>query len=323
VIFNIEHVITTQDNLVAVQVNRWDQLMSDAGLLYWDTLTEDKPSVSRKELYEWQVNMGVIRRSDDGGTRRYDDLLDATYGIENEDFEASLMITRKDYEDDKIQHAAQWSDDVAGYEALLPQILLQELFAAGETELGYDGKPFFSEEHLIVPGHAELGTAANLFPGMALTGPNIALGVQNIKGTPAPGGLNAYIRPFRLLVAPDKEFDGTELLEAKFLGALTGGDRRGSTDNILTRYGFDGGIQVMQDHPADGSWYMQCRTLGRSPFKMPFVRQMRRPMEMRMYTPADSVTLGRSNNLEWQKDGRFKMAFGEHWALFKFKPGGG
>jgi len=320
--FNIQNVITTQDNLIAVQVDTLDQLMSDPYLLWWDELAEDTSIAGAREVRNWYVQNGLIRETS-GGDRRFYDGVDAAFELSYKKYEASTSVDRDEWEDDKIDRAAQWAVNVSTYEALHPQVLTLNLIQNGKVYLAFDGVTFFSTLHPVVPGVAGSGTNSNLWSGYPLTPAGIKDLTADIKGTLKTYGLpNAYIRPYRLWLNPATEFDGAELLGAEIIGNLVADGINGSKSNLLAdqafknRYGWDGGIRVMQDMPNNATQYhVQCKVFGRTPWKQPFIRVTRRPGEMRMFGPSDSAHLSRANRVEWHKDYRFAMMYGDPMGL--------
>lgn len=322
--FNIENVITTQDELVAVQVNKYDQLLSDPGLLWWDELSSDFSLTKRKRVFNWIQSIAILRKSAEGASHRYDDQVDASAELTYDDYEAALEVHNKDYKNDDLDHAAAWARDVSNYEALLWQILTLELLAKGETLNGYDGVPFFSDSHPVLLNTDDGSTNKNLWDGYPLTPTGLKELTKDIKGSLKSHNLpNAYIRPYRLWLNPQTEFAGMETLGAEIIGNLQGDGINGSKSNLLAQqafknaFGWDGGIRFMQDHPMEDTYYVECRVMGRSPYETPFVRVIREMIQMRMYTKADQVILGRSNKTEWQKDGSVAMRYGEPMCLHK------
>ncbi len=313
-----QFLVTMESNMQAIMVDRWADFNSDPDLAYWDLLVEDKTTAVREELFQWQINRSKLRRQHDQGNRRYDDLYNWAYGISPEDWGDNLILKEKDIEDNKVDHVGQWASDIGGAWAYWPQEALQELLAAGETEEGYDGVPFFSTTHPIIPGISTSGTASNLFTSKPLTFANFTDGVAAIQNIPGPGGVKRFLKPFRLLHGNSNKKNALEILTAMQIGDSTGDGRSGSKTNVITQYGFEA-PRCMQDHPDDGSWYIQCKVLS-APFKQPFVRLMRKPLEVNTFAAVSSAELNRKKVFEYNADARVSMNFGEWSALFKFKP---
>lgn len=309
--------VTFESNLQSLIVDRWAEFNSDSNLAYWDMLAETKTTASREELFEWQINRAKIREQIDQANRRYDDLWSWGYSISPKDYGDNIVLHEKDIEDNRVDHIGQWASDIGGYAAYFPQNALLEILAAAETQTGYDGVPFFATTHPRVPGITTGGTWSNLTAATPLSFPNFATAVANIKKILGPGNINRFLRPFRLWVPPSLEQTGLEILESKTLGDSTAAGRSGTKDNVLTRYGFEA-LRVMQDHPDDGSWYLQCKVLS-GPFRMPFVYLVRKDWQLNTYQAASQVELNRAKKWEYNFDGRVSMNFGEPSALFKFK----
>jgi phage major head subunit gpT-like protein len=322
--FGIDNVLTTQDELIGVMVNRYDQIMMDPGLLYWDLLTEDFSTSKRKRLLNWIQSFAVLRLAAGGAQRSYDDIVDAAAELSADNYEGSLSVDQNAYEDDDLDRVTAWAQSQGDYEAIFWQDLLQEILAQGETILGYDKVPMFSTLHPVEIGVDGTATNSNLWSGYAPTVAGLATLTKEIKGTLKTAGLkNAYIRPYRLWVNPQSEFTAIESLNAQIIGNAAASNINGSKSNVMAdqmiknKYGWAGGIQVMQDHPMEDSYYVECQIVGRSPFSKPFARVIRKMFEMRMYSKQDQVILGRSNKSEWQKDGRVAMRPGEPMCLHK------
>lgn len=310
--------VTMEANMQSILVDRWAEFASDPMLSYWDTLTEEKTTGVREEIWQWQINQAKLRKQIDQANRRYDDLYSWAWSMEPGDIGDNLIVREKDVEDNKVEHVGQWASDIGGAWAYWPQETMIELLVNGETELCYDGEPFFSTTHPLVPGVATSGTASNLFTGKPLTFANVKNGVAAIQNIKGPGGVSRFLRPYRLLHTNSDKANALEILTAMQVGDDTAAGRSGSKTNVITQYGFDA-PQCMQDHPDDGSWYLQCKVLS-APFKMPFIRLMRKALEVNTYSAVSQVELNRSKSWEYNADARVSMGYGEWSALFKFKP---
>lgn len=313
-----QFLVTMESNMQAILVDRWADFNSDSELAYWDMLVEDKTTAVREELFQWQINRSKLRRQYDQGNRRYDDLYNWAYGISPEDWGDNLVLKEKDIEDNKVDHVGQWSSDIGGAWAYWPQETLQELLAAGETEECYDGVPFFSENHPVIPGIATSGVVSNLTTGQVLDFTNFTNAVAAIRNIPGPGGVKRFLKPFRLLHTNSDQKKALEILTALQIGDTTAEGRSGSKTNVVTQYGFEA-PRCMQDHPDNGAWYIQCKVLA-APFKMPFVRLMRKPLEVNQFAAVSSAELNRKKVFEYNADARVSMNFGEWSALFKYRP---
>lgn len=310
--------VTMESNMQAIAVDRWVDILSDPQRIYWDTLTEEKTTATREEIWQWQINQAKLRRQVDQGQRRYDDLYSWAWAMSPDDIGDNLLLKEKDIEDNRVDHVGQWISDVSGSWAYWPQETVVQLLGVGETDLCYDGEPFFSTTHPIVPGIASSGVASNLFTGKPLTFGNFTDGIAAIQNIKGPGGINRMLKPYRLLHANSNQKNALEILTATTIGDSTAEGRSGSKTNVIRQYGFDP-PQNMQDHPDDGSWYIQCKVMS-APFKMPFIRLMRKAFELNTFVPLSQVELNRTKTFEYQGDARVVMGFGEWSALFKFRP---
>jgi hypothetical protein len=313
-----EYFVSLETNIQSIMVDRWAEFAADPRLSYWDSLTEEKTTATREEIWEWQINQSKLRRQVDQANRRYDDLYSWAWAMQPDDIGDNLILREKDIEDNKVDHVGQWASDVGGAWAYWPQETMIQLFAAGETELCYDGVPFFSSAHPIVPGIAGSGTFPNLFTGKPLNFANLRDGVAAIRNIKGPRGVSRFLYPYRLLHTNSNQSNALEILTALNIGDDTTAGRSGSKNNVITQYGFDAPL-CMQDHPDNGEWYLQCKVLS-APFKMPFIRLMRKALEVNTFAASSQVELNRSKSWEYNADARVSMGFGEPSALFKFKP---
>jgi len=312
-----QYFVSLETNIESIMVDRWAEFTSDPRRAYWDSLVETKTTATREEIWQWQINQAKLRRQVDQANRRYDDLYSWAWAMQPDDIGENLILREKDIEDNQVDHVGQWAADVGGAWAYWPQETLVELFTLGETELCYDGVSFFNENHPIVPGIAGSGTFPNLFPNKALNFQNVKDGVAAIKNIKGPGGVSRFLYPYRLLHTNSDQANALEILTAMQIGDETAAGRSGSKTNVITQYGFEAPL-CMQDHPDDGSWYLQCKVLS-APFKMPFIRLMRKALETNTFAASSQVELNRSKTWEYHADARVSMGYGEPTALFKFK----
>jgi len=94
-----------------------------------------------------------------GAARPVDPVIGRPFDIENEEFGNSASIPRTEADRDQTglwkSYPSQLGERVADH----PIKLLDQLIMDGETELGYDGVPIFSEDHEI----GKSGKQSNLF----------------------------------------------------------------------------------------------------------------------------------------------------------------
>ena len=107
--------------------------------------TEFVPSTARIENYDWITPPPGI--STYPGYRRYAQLSSIPYRIENQEFDASLMIPLRDIEDDHIGGWPMRFNQLGGIAARFPERWILQTLAAGDSNLCFDATNFFAATH--------------------------------------------------------------------------------------------------------------------------------------------------------------------------------
>lgn len=270
----------------------------------------------KRQLFEWLLTTAQIYELAEG-TMRYDDLVTQSHFLEHVNFGAGLRITRDQWEDDELEFAKDWTEQIGGAMALDPQYAAIKLIEEGETANGYDGVPFFSAAHPVNPFDASKGTYRNLVTdgtqmGLTagaplLTKDTYAAGIAHLKKFKMPNGRNRNVKPALLVVPPQLEVQALELTSAGFLSA---------TDNVLRNFKVD--VIVVNDFADANDWYLAA-TNGETPGMLPIIRSEARPFGITSYADISEAELGRMNALEWQVRGRYGHAYGHPYQMVKFK----
>jgi phage major head subunit gpT-like protein len=128
------------------------------------------PSTSNSEKYGWLGSVPQLREWVD--SRNLSGLLDFNYSIPNKHYESTLQVDRDDIEDDQYGGINMRIQDLARRAKTHPRKLFFELVVAGETDLCFDGQPFFSASHAYEVGgstqsNIHTGTKAGSIPTAA------------------------------------------------------------------------------------------------------------------------------------------------------------
>lgn len=123
-------------------------------------------SDGRDEEYGWLGQSPTM--SEWGDERKIKALNDFDYKLKNKDYEATLGVMKNDLKDDRLGNVQVRINDLAKKARVHPRKLFFEALVAGETELCYDGQPFFSASH---QDSDDSGVQSNL---MASTGFTLA-----------------------------------------------------------------------------------------------------------------------------------------------------
>lgn len=114
----------------------------------WDKIAMEVPSTTRSTNYGW---MGKTTRFREWlGDRVLQNLSAHQYNIENKSWENTIAVDRDDLADDNVGVYRPLIQNLAMDAAQHPDELVFDLIKAGETELAYDGQPFFDTDHPVL-----------------------------------------------------------------------------------------------------------------------------------------------------------------------------
>lgn len=114
------------------------------------------PSTSKTNTYGWLGKMPGFREWI--GARQFKSLQEHAYTLTNKTYESSVGVSRDDIEDDNLGIYNSMVQAMADEGAYFPDELVFGLLAQGETELCYDGQPFFDADHPVNSEHDGSGT---------------------------------------------------------------------------------------------------------------------------------------------------------------------
>lgn len=108
------------------------------------------PSSSAYVDYRWLANFPQMKRW--VGAKQVTKLSDYKYTIVNENFAATVEVSRNDIEDDQLGIYKPQAESAAWSAKQLPDELIYELVNKSFTEKCYDGKAFIAENHPVGKG---------------------------------------------------------------------------------------------------------------------------------------------------------------------------
>lgn len=180
---------------------------------WWNRVAMLTPSAGRESRYGWLRMLPRMREW--VGERIYRNLEAASYTLVNRDFELTLELKRNEIEDDLIGMYNGYIQMMAEQAARWPDDLVRNIMQNGNTLLCFDGQPFFSASHPT--GAPAGGTYSNWFAsGTALTSANYQLVRQTMMSYVGEDGLPLNIMPNLLVVPPQLEAAGRQILNADF-----------------------------------------------------------------------------------------------------------
>jgi len=114
----------------------------------WQEVATKVPSTARSENYAWIGSIPRLRKMK--GERIPKKLLEHTYTITNEEYEASIEVNHADIKDDQTgQYGIQAKSIGESAKAFPDELVFETLLPGGFTSLCYDGQYFFDTDHPI------------------------------------------------------------------------------------------------------------------------------------------------------------------------------
>lgn len=115
---------------------------------HWQEVATKVPSTARSENYAWIGSIPRLRKMK--GERIPKKLLEYTYTITNEEYEASIEVNHADIKDDQTgQYGIQAKSIGESAKAFPDELVFETLLPGGFTSLCYDGQYFFDTDHPI------------------------------------------------------------------------------------------------------------------------------------------------------------------------------
>lgn len=210
-------------------------------------------STTDAETYAWLGDIPGMREWI--GDREIQDLTASDYTIKNKDFELTVSVPRNAVEDDKIGLYNPSVQMLGQSAAQHPDKLIFDLLASGFVAKCYDGKPFFSEEHMVGKkkvsnlGKEELSMETYIAARAAM------MSFTNAKGEPLG------LVPDTLVVPPALEAKARDILVADFING-TKNTMQGTAKPLV--------VPRLAGH--DKEWYLLCTS---RPIK-PLIMQQRK-----------------------------------------------
>ena len=155
-----KNLVTLRKGLSAAFVKAFNNAEDPADVMPFIMETN---STSDKEQYGWLGQAPSLSEWKDERTLKSLNQFD--YEIENKDYEGTLSIGRNEIADDQLGNVKVRIDDLGRKARIHPRKLFYELIQLGETELCYDGQPFFSNSHV----EGDSGVQDNLLTGTGTT----------------------------------------------------------------------------------------------------------------------------------------------------------
>ena len=237
----------------------------------WQKLAMKVSSGSAQNTYAWLSKFPKMREWI--GDKVVHKLSSQGYTIPNKSYESTVEVLRDDIEDDNIGQYSNMVQQATWSGAQLPDEMVAALLNDGDTNLCYDGKPFFSSEHPIIV-NGKQGKASNLGTAKLSVASEEAIEASYGKARNAMRNLKdedgraLKVRPTLLVVPPSLESVAKKLLTSSKLAD--------GKDNI---YKDTAELVVLDDLDDDNAWYLLDQHMPVKPLiiqerkKLTFVQQ--------------------------------------------------
>ena len=334
--WNISHVMTVQDEIIALFNSAYVQQLKNA---WFDKLVVEKPAKARVEYFESNLSTAKIEDLPQG-QMVYGDLVTVSQPATPRPRGQGLQITELDFLNDKLGSVAQWAQEMGSAIALEPQYMAIDLYNQSQTILAYDGIPYHGLAHPVNPNNPALGTydtlintvsqiSAAAIPNTSATPattdpcdlrgyngtPNVQLfaaAVAYIRKLQAPNARSRNLKPARLVHGPNLTYAARTITGAQFISATV--NAVAQITGELTDYNI---VPLEIPEITDNSWGLVTEVEGVD--LKPIIHSVRAPYRMTAYTPEMLVDLSRKAMLEWHVRGYSTAVFYNPFQWIKFK----
>ena len=264
----------------------FNRALTTVNPLYTEVATVT-PSTTDAETYAWLGDIPGMREWI--GDREVQNLSASDYTIKNKDFELTIGIDRNAIEDDKIGLFNPSIEMLGQSAAMHPDKLVFSLLKNGFNEKCFDGKAFFSSEHMIGKSKVSNKGTAKLSLDAYIAARSGMMSLTNRKGE----ALNLV--PNLLVVPPALEKAAMDITEADFING-TRNTMRGTAKPLV----------VPQLAGSDTAWFLMCTTM---PVK-PLIYQQRKKVKFVSKTNETDDNVFMSKTFVYGADSRGNAGFG-------------
>jgi phage major head subunit gpT-like protein len=271
---------TVLPNVIVKGVSRLFHQAMEATPTIWDKHCSIYNSTTAVENYAFPGFMPEPREFISG--RHIQGLMDFTYAVTNKEYELSIIIQRKLFEDDQTGLVAERITEMAEAWATYKDKQFADLLTNGNVagNLGFDGTLFHTDTRTIgSSANIDNNTTSNIGDTSAVTSSEFLLDLAVIKGTmlryqddQGRAGYNANaINNLRVVIAPPHEGGVRQALNASFI--TEGSTPAGSRENV-----FKGMAEFDVLPYLSGDTECWFNAVGAA--RKPFIYQERTPLEI-------------------------------------------
>lgn len=248
------------------------------------------PSATAETNYKWLGQFPQMREWI--GERELQSMEAYDYVIRNRKFEMSVSVPRDDIEDDQYGIYGAYFAGMGQAAAEFPDELVFEAAMNGFTSICYDGKPFFSTEHMS--GKYNLKTTSNLSHAK-LSAESYEIARASMMNLIGDQGKSLNIVPDLLVVSPAEEKTARLILKADQINGTTNVLKDTAEILVTTRF-------AAKPH----MWMLLCT---KKPLK-PFIFQERRKIKMTALNRDTDENVFMNDTFIWGCDGRSNAGYG-------------
>jgi len=218
-------------NIIFTTLNTLYQQGYTAAVPFYDRIATTVPSSSRDQTYAWMTKLPAMREWI--GERVLNNLAARSYNIVNKDFELTLSISRNDIEDEQLGLYNLTFSLMGEQVKMHPDNLVFQLLQAGQTTLCYDGQNFFDVAHPIIKADGSgTVTQSNVFATTPLNPNNYAAVRTTMMSWIGEDGNPLAIIPNLLIVPPQLEQMGRQILNAEYIAQAIGANAGAAITNV-------------------------------------------------------------------------------------------
>lgn len=274
---------------------RFEMGRTAAGV-WWPRIAMEVPSGTEEEIYEWMHMVPSVRKW--VGPRRVNRLATNGYRLKNDKWEETIGVARTKIEDDKLGFYAPRFEMMGLAVAKWPDQQLAKLLKNGATDLCWDGKAFFADDHPIDPNDADAGSIDNKF-ALALTSANFDTVYSKMQEYKSEAGEPMGLVPDTMFIPPALRAAAQKITKSEIIPSAAG---------TASESNYNKGIVDVVVLPElageDTAWYLAVTKL---PVK-PLIFQKREMGGLVSRTAEDSPNVFELD--EYQYGVRLRAAFG-------------
>lgn len=319
-----------ETNLRFVMTNAWRRTLAN---LWFPRLMNVTSVSSAVEYVEWMLETARIHPTGPKGAQMvYDPLAAVSQTLRHDHFGNGLELFRADIEDDKIARAPKWANDTGSAQAYWPQRGLVQIIQNGKettfsdltgvtrSNLAYDGKAFFAEDHPINPYDLSQGTYANLHVGTAFTAENLARVVAYVESIPHAGAAPMGAGSLMTMFPTNYRYRASQAMTAEWFTDVLN-SAAASMNVFKSSYQFEPPIFAPELNNEPTVWYLGVPA-DADAFDSPFIYVEREPFTVNMFSPLDQAALANMQVFKWQNRGRNGFAYGHPYRFHRMESAG-